>query len=107
MTDLSPRLTSISASEAKLAGDLTMHTVAAILPQGFALINQAEDVWRLDMAAVEQVSSAGVALLLEWLKAVEKSGKTFELQNLPEHMLSIIEISGLEPLFTPLFRTTS
>lgn len=107
MTDVNASLTALSVSEAKLAGDLTMHTVASVLPQGQALIKQAKDVWRLDMTEVQQVSSAGVALLLEWLKAVEKDGKTLELQNLPEHMLSIIEISGLEPMFSPLFRTAS
>lgn len=105
MTDIKASITSLSESEAKLACDLTMHTVTAVLPQGIALIKQAKTVWRLDMAAVQQVSSAGVALLIEWLKVAEKDGKTLEIQQLPEHMLSIIEISGLEPLFTPLFRT--
>jgi len=105
MTDMKASIIPLSVSEAKLAGDLTMHTVTAILPQGVALIKQAKTVWRLDMAAVQQVSSAGVALLLEWLKAAEKDGKTLEIQQFPEHMLSIIEISGLEPFFTPLFRT--
>lgn len=106
MTSVNTRITSVSANDAKLVGDLTMHTVTAILPQGFSLINQATDVWRLDMTEVRQVSSAGVALLLEWLKAAEKEGKALELQSLPEHMLSIIQISGLETLFAPLFRTT-
>src|SRR5690554_2606532 len=105
MTNVSASIDTVSANSAKLAGDLNMHTVTAILPQGLALLNQAKDVWLVDMAEVKQVSSAAVALLLEWLKSAEKNGKTLELQNLPEHMLSIIEICGLEPVFTPLFRT--
>lgn len=106
MTKVSTSIISTSANSAKLRGDLTMHTVADILPQGLDLLKQAKSNWRLDLAEVEQVSSAGVALLLEWLKAAEKSGITLELQDFPERMLSIIQISGLEPLFLPLFRTT-
>lgn len=94
----------VTDNRAKLAGDLTMHSVASILPQGTALLNQAKDTWLLDMTEVKQVSSAAVALLLEWLKIAEAHGKSLRLQGLPEHMHSIIAISGLETLFLPLFR---
>lgn len=107
MTNSSTSITATSEQNAKLAGNLSMHSVAAILPQGLALLNKAPNVWTIDMSEVQQVSSAAVALLLEWLKVAEASGKRLELQGVPEHMHSIISISGLEPLFVPLFRPTA
>ena len=104
MTSLPTSITALSAQSAKLSGDLSMHSVAALLPQGLALLHKAQNVWTIDMSEVQQVSSGAVALLLEWLKAAEASGKKLELQGLPEHMQAIIAISELEPLFAPLFR---
>ncbi|GEM_PF-2039958 len=107
MINVNPTITSLSESSAKLSGDLNAHTVTALLPQGLKLLNQAPEAWLLDMTDVKQVSSAAVALLLEWLKQAEQSNKRIEITGMPEQMFSFIEICGLEPLFAPLFRTTS
>src|SRR5690554_7017410 len=84
MINVNPTITSLSESSAKLSGDLNAHTVTALLPQGLKLLNQAPEAWLLDMTDVKQVSSAAVALLLEWLKQAERSEEhTSELQSRP------------------------
>src|SRR5690554_7286066 len=83
MINVNPTITSLSESSAKLSGDLNAHTVTALLPQGLKLLNQAPEAWLLDMTDVKQVSSAAVALLLEWLKQAEQSNKRIEITGMP------------------------
>lgn len=89
---------------AQLSGDLTHKTVVDVLPQGLALLQQAGDEWTVSLQGVGQVSSAGVALLLEWLRAATALNKALYIECLPEHMEPIIRISDLEPVFSPLLR---
>lgn len=99
-----PVLTAASAQRALLSGDLTAATVSAVLPQGLVLLAEAGEHWTLDMSAVGKVSSAGVALLLEWLRAASAAGTALHIEHLPRHMMPIIRISDLQPLFAPLLR---
>lgn len=91
---------------AKLEGDLTLKTVAGLLPQGVQLIQQAQQQWQLDMSAVGEVSSAGAALLVEWLKAAQQRKLPFFIVHLPEKLIPILEISDLTLLFAPLLRAS-
>lgn len=96
---------STGSDRAELSGALNHRTVADVLPQGLALLEQAGSTWTVSLAGVEQVSSAGVALLLEWLRAATQQNKTLCIEHLPEHMEPIIRISDLEPVFAPLLRS--
>jgi ABC-type transporter Mla MlaB component len=40
--------------------------------------------------------SAGVSLLLEWVKFARQSGKTIEFKNISAQLLSIIKVSGIQ-----------
>jgi len=95
-------LRKISDQKAELQGDLLNTTVVAVIAPGKTLMAQAGGHWTLDMSGVERVSSAGVALLLEWLRESKRLQQTFKIENLPAHMRPILDISDLEPLFEPL-----
>jgi len=95
-------LSSISQDRAQLSGDLLNNTVVAVIEPGKKLMAAAAENWTLDMVAVERVSSAGVALLLEWLRYARSRNLEFKIENLPSHMQPIIRVSDLEPLFEPL-----
>lgn len=89
---------------AMLSGSLTLHNAKQLLEQGAALLKQAPDHWLLDMAEVQQVSSAGAALLIEWLKQSQQQNKQFSIKNFPQQLQPILAISDLEPIFAPLLR---
>ena len=93
-----------SAELACLEGDLNARSVMPLLHAGLQLLAQAPQQWTVDMSAVQGVSSAAVALLVEWIKAAQAQQKTLYLQNLPETLRPIINISDLTPLFAPLLR---
>lgn len=101
--DASPQLQAIDAKHARLSGDLTLYSVAVLVEPGERLIDQAQgDTWHLDLASVSSVSSAAVALLLDWLRYATQVGVRLQLQHIPDDMRPIIAISDLETLFAEL-----
>jgi len=49
----------------------------------------------LDMSTVTFCNSACLALLLAWLRAARKAGRTIEIRNFPENLASLAEIAGI------------
>lgn len=50
----------------------------------------------LDLSGVERANSAGVALLLEWRREAQRRGVALELAGLPEAVLRVARLSGVE-----------
>tara|TARA_B100002052_G_C15794343_1_gene557875 strand:+ start:736 stop:1053 length:318 start_codon:yes stop_codon:yes gene_type:complete len=50
----------------------------------------------IDLAEVTRADSAGVALLLEWIRDAEQAGSTLRFVNAPEQMRAIINFCGLD-----------
>ena len=85
-----------------LRGDINVHSAAQIVAQGQNCIRQAQGEWCVDLQAVEQASSAAVALLLGGCSA-RAQNKAFYIENLPAQLRPILGISDLEPFFAPRF----
>jgi len=49
-----------------------------------------------DLAAVEKIDSAGLALLIEWMCMAEKSGQNISFKNPSKQLLDIAMVSGLD-----------
>jgi phospholipid transport system transporter-binding protein len=95
-------LRKIDNQNAELSGDLTSDTVVSLLAEGRKLIDLADQRWTLEMAGVGKVSSAAVALLLDWIRYAQGKQVEIGFRSVPGHMLPIVEVSDLEPLFDPL-----
>lgn len=48
-----------------------------------------------DLAGVQRVDSAGLALLLEWLREARRRSKEIRFENIPEQLAAIAKVSGL------------
>ncbi|KZZ50413.1 MAG: STAS domain-containing protein [Saccharospirillaceae bacterium] len=92
----------ISASSASLSGDLLNSTTVGVIEPGKHLLSKAGSEWTVDMSGVGRVSSVGVALILEWLRAANAQNIELKIKNLPQHMRPIIDISDLQPVIEPL-----
>lgn len=53
---------------------------------------------RLDLSAVAHSDSAGVALLVDWLRQAQAAGVGLSFANVPAQMRAIIRVCGLEAL---------
>ncbi len=50
----------------------------------------------LDLGGVRRADSAGLALLVEWLRAARRAGRELRLRAMPEQMRAIARVSGLD-----------
>lgn len=97
-----PVLTATSTTTATLSGDLTVHSVAGVIDAGEAAIRAAGGEWILDLSGVDRFSSAGVALLLNWMRFCLSQKVSLRLDNIPADMQAIIDVCDLESVFAPL-----
>lgn len=77
----------------KLSGRLNFSSVASLLTangwlQGDQLI--------VDLSDVEHSNSAGLALLLEWMKIAQQKGLQIKYHNVPEQLLVIARAYGVD-----------
>ncbi|MDR2015749.1 MAG: STAS domain-containing protein [Azoarcus sp.] len=78
----------------KLEGALILETVAACLeralPEGNLVV--------LDFGGVTRVDSSALALLLAWLRRAKERGSAVELHALPEPLLALAQLYGVDDL---------
>lgn len=81
-----------------ISGELTFATVTALLEQSRALFSQADEAVEVDLGAVQRVDSAGLALLIEWLRLAREKGLTIRFSHLPQQMKAIAAASDLDSI---------
>lgn len=79
-------------------GPLTFATVMHLceLPQAWDAGRGAVTV---DLAEVPRADSAGLALLLEWLRAVQTQGRALNLVNVPARLRDLMRVTNVADLF--------
>lgn len=78
-----------------LSGELSFTTVTTLLAE----FEQNETLPQtIDLKEVTHTDSAGLALLIEFLKHAQKSSLVF--QNIPEQMLILATVSGVQDMLT-------
>lgn len=83
----------------RVDGELTFASVGALLRAGGGLFEgEGATPVVVDLGAVRRADSAGVSLLIEWLRRARQAGRGVVYRNVPEQMRAIARISNLEPL---------
>lgn len=80
-----------------LRGELSFSTVTTLSEKSTSLLWQAEQV-TLDLEGVTRTDSAGLALLVEWLRIARQRGKTIQFRNIPQQMMAVAQVVGLDQL---------
>ncbi len=80
----------------KVSGELTFSTVSQVLSQSRELFTHAGESIEVDLGAVERVDSAGLALLIEWMRSASSLDKAICFFDLPDQMMAIARASELE-----------
>ncbi len=81
----------------RVRGALTIATVNEALRESTPLFELPGD-WELDFSAVEDVDSAAVSLMLEWLRQAELRGRPLRFANLPDNLECLLEVYGIHEL---------
>lgn len=82
----------------KITGPLSFDTANALLLESHELCQQGELPSRIDLQDVSCADSAGLALLVEWLRQAELKQHQVVLDNFPKQLIALAEISDLGEL---------
>ena len=81
----------------RLQGALTFQNVGDAVDLGRTLFRDGRAVV-VDLQEVTRADSAGLALLIEWMRQARHGGGYVAFRNVPEQILHIAEASGLDKL---------
>ena len=89
----------VGSDRAALAGPVTLANVNAVLAEGARVFKaSAVTVTTVDLAAVTEVDSTAVSLLLEWRRAAQREKRTLDYVNYPANLKSLIQLYGVTDL---------
>ncbi len=93
-------ITPVSGGEGlfQLAGELSFATVPQVYAQGGVLFDSKAATLVLDLRGVGRTDSAGLALLVEWLRQARRRRQDLRFRNIPAQLLAIAKASGLEDI---------
>lgn len=80
----------------KVHGALTFATVPDLFVESSSIIESTSETITIDLQDVSRTDSAGLALLVEWLRA---AGSRARFVNFPAQLRRLIDVSGLARAF--------
>lgn len=80
-----------------IRGVLDFQTVPVIWQQGLKLFGE-EPSLVLDLQEVGRSDSAGLALLIAWMRFARSENKSISYVNMPSQMLAIARVSSLDSI---------
>jgi phospholipid transport system transporter-binding protein len=83
----------------RLEGELTFATASDALKKTLAIFRAATPL-SFDLAGISRVDSAGVALLLEWMRQAAQARADLRYAHLPPQVRAIARVSGIEHLIS-------
>jgi phospholipid transport system transporter-binding protein len=91
------KLESLGGGRFRVSGVLDAVTVGDLLKQSkdrFANVGQLD----VDLAGVSQGDSAGLALMIEWVRSAKEAKQTLSFHNVPGQISALARISEIEDL---------
>ena len=85
----------VNTSTQAVTGALTLETVPSLYRNSTGWFAGADELI-LDLAQVERADSAGLALLIEWLRRAKAAKCTLRFTNIPTPVQTLIRINGLQ-----------
>ncbi len=80
----------------RFTGMLNRDTLMLYSP--FTLLNSCSGTIRFDLAALDNIDTAGLAWLLQQLAQAKQQGLTIALCNVPKQLLSLADVTAVRPL---------
>ena len=81
-----------------LKGELSFASVQAAMKKSKTLFDTPVETMVFDLAGITKADSAGLALLLEWLRLARQSGADLHYANLPRQLLAMAQVAGLDEI---------
>ena len=88
-------LEQLADGEFKISGDLDFQTVPAMWQKSLALFANCPSI-QIDLSGVNRSTSAGLALLIEWMRFARSRNLSIAFHNLPIQMREIARVCEVE-----------
>lgn len=82
----------------QLSGELTMQNVPLVAKETAAMVNAMQGDIVINLSAVSRADSAGLALLIDWLRTANQRGFSIKFEGLPAQLKQIARISELDQI---------
>jgi phospholipid transport system transporter-binding protein len=79
-----------------IEGDLTFATIDKQTLKSFSLFNGSTKEINIDLGSVTSTDSAGLALMIEWIKYTRDNRIQVVFKNIPEQLLNLAKLSGFD-----------
>lgn len=76
-------------------GDLTFSTIDKQTVKSSAFLGSGKEI-TIDLGHVTLTDSAGLALMIEWLKHARSKRTHLRFQNIPKQLLTLAKLSGFD-----------
>lgn len=81
-----------------LRGALLLATVESVLKQSSKIFVQQSGDLTIDLAGVNHADSAGLALLIHWVRELRAAGRYLSYIQTPTHLLRLAQTNGVEDI---------
>ncbi|MFU8836956.1 MAG: STAS domain-containing protein [Thiohalomonadaceae bacterium] len=85
----------LESGHLKIHGEMGFDSALALLAQTRPLLSEGQGPLIIDLGEVGRVDSAGLALLIEWMRLARQAGRELSFTRLPAQMQAIAEASDL------------
>ena len=92
-----PELRSVGPGQIGVSGPLIFATAGELLEVSRKMFSGSAEI-SIDLSGVTKVDSAGLALLLEWLRWGQTGHRPVRFTALPDKLLAIARLSGVEEM---------
>jgi len=79
----------------KMTGTLDFETVPVVWQKSLALFKSCDSL-NIDFSAVTHSNSAGLALLIEWMRSARSNNQPIAFHHLPVQMQEIAKVCGVD-----------
>lgn len=76
-------------------GDLTFFSLDKNNIKSFGFLNSSKKLC-MDLAKVSAADSAGLALMIEWIKQSKLCGTKLSFKNIPQQLLTLAKLSNID-----------
>ncbi len=98
------KILELSFGQFAIQGDLTFASINKKVLKSVAFLTYSRDI-TLDLIDVSSADSAGLALLIEWIRYTRQHRIQLRFKNIPKQLLSLAKLSSLDK--TPYFTNQS
>lgn len=95
---LTAKLVQQGSGRYAVQGDMSFATASELLAQSRALF-VGQDAIDIDLSGVSHADSAGLALLIEWLRGAKLNNQKIKYLSMPMQLKALAEISEIDGLF--------